>query len=70
VTAIEQRRFLTLKKLTERWDCSRQTIERLSRTDPDFPPFYKIGTNKRTARLDEVEAYERKSVVARRGAAR
>jgi predicted DNA-binding transcriptional regulator AlpA len=70
VTAIEQHRFITVRQLVERWACSRQTIERLARTDPDFPRFYKIGTNKRTARVDEVEKYERKSVVARREAAR
>jgi len=67
---VEQRRFITMKQLTERWACSRQTIERLSRTDPDFPDFYKIGTNKRTLRVDEVEKYERGAVVARTGAAR
>lgn len=63
---IEQRRFITLKQLTERWACSRQSIERLSRADPEFPPFYKIGLNRRTLRVDQVEAYERKAVVARR----
>jgi len=62
----KKRRFLTVKQLTERWNCSRQTIERLARTDPDFPDFYKIGTNKRTVREDEAETYERRSVVSRR----
>jgi hypothetical protein len=54
----------------ERWACSRQTIERLSRTDLTFPPFYKIGLNRRTVRVDQVEAYERGMVVRRRAAAR
>jgi predicted DNA-binding transcriptional regulator AlpA len=66
----EQRRFLSVRQLTERWACSRQTIERLSREDPRFPSFYKIGTNKRTVRVDEVEAYERGMVVARGGVVR
>jgi predicted DNA-binding transcriptional regulator AlpA len=71
VTAIvEQRRFITVAQLMERWACSRQTIERLSRTDLTFPPFYKIGLNRRTVRVDQVEAYERGMVVRRRAAAR
>jgi len=59
------RRFLTIKQLTERWACSRGTIERLSRTDPTFPKFFKIGSTKRIAAEDDVEVYERSRVVAR-----
>jgi hypothetical protein len=66
----QQRRFLTVRQLVERWACSRQTVERLLRADPSFPTIYRIGTNKRTVRLDQVEAYERRSVAARVGAAR
>ena len=70
MTAIEQHRFITLRQLMERWQCSRQTIERLSRKDPAFPSFYKIGgANRRTVRVDQVESYERAAVVARREAA-
>jgi hypothetical protein len=69
VTAIEQYRFITVRQLVERWACSRRTIERLSRTDPDFPSFYKIGNQRRTVRVDQVEAYER-GMVVRRVAAR
>jgi hypothetical protein len=69
VTAIEQRQFITVRQLVERWQCSRQTVERLSRTDPGFPSFYKIGTRTRTVRVDQVEAYER-GMVVRRVAAR
>ena len=66
---IEQRRFITVAQLMERWACSRQTIERLARKDPAFPSFYKIGgANRRTVRVDQVESYERGAVVQRRAA--
>jgi hypothetical protein len=52
--------------LMERWNVSRQTVERRIRTDPDFPPIYRFKNSKiRKVTEPDVETYERSALVRR-----
>ena len=60
-------RFISFPDLYVRWSISHQTLERLVRKDPRFPSVHRFGPGGRFRffRLDEVERYERASVVPR-----
>lgn len=63
-----ERKYLTMSGLQDRWDCAHMTVERLIRTDPDFPPPMRLGVGPRPHRrwhIDAIEAYERSKIVAR-----
>jgi len=63
-----QKRFLTMRQLRERWgNCSHMTVERRMEDDPNFPRPIRPGLKARTRLWDEeqIEAYERASVVSR-----
>jgi predicted DNA-binding transcriptional regulator AlpA len=53
-------KFLSVPDLMERWDVSRQTIERWWRIKPDFPKTYRFpGSSIRKFKEADVEAFER-----------
>jgi predicted DNA-binding transcriptional regulator AlpA len=58
-------RFLGVGDLMARWGVCRMTIERLVRSDPDFPRSIRIGRKSRIRKWAEaaIEKYERASVV-------
>ena len=60
-----QKRFISVQELAERWDCHVMSIERRIRTDPNFPKTFRFMRHRRFD-LSDVEAHERKSVVAGR----
>jgi hypothetical protein len=60
-----ERKFIGVTKLRERWNnCSHMFIERKIRSDPSFPRIYRIGRRRMFA-LDEIEAYESRSIAPR-----
>jgi hypothetical protein len=60
------KRFITVPELRERWGgVSQMFVERKIKEDPTFPTIYRMSRH-RLFDLDEVEAYERRSV-ARKG---
>jgi hypothetical protein len=60
-----KRRFITFVDLCKRWgDCAHMTVEFKIRKDPNFPRIYTMGGRIRLFDLEEVEAYERASVVS------
>ena len=62
-----QRKFITFNQLCERWgDCAHMTLEIRLRKDPNFPKVYQLpGSRLRLFDVEQVETYERASVVAR-----
>ena len=62
----QEQKFLTKTGLEVRWSCSHMTIERLIKSDPDFPLPTRFGDGAhRRWPIEEIEAYERSKVVAR-----
>ena len=63
-----QRRFLTFPQLLQRWGgISHMTLEGWLKKNADFPKIYQLpGSRLRLFDLEEVEAYERKSVRPKR----
>jgi hypothetical protein len=41
------------------------TVERLIRSDPDFPPYSRFSGRVRRFTIDEIETYERSKVVVK-----
>ena len=62
-----QKRFLTMRQLQTRWgNCSHMTIERRMEADRNFPrPMRLPQARVRLWDEEEIEAYERASVVPR-----
>jgi predicted DNA-binding transcriptional regulator AlpA len=60
------KKYLTVEHLCDRWgDRSRMSVERLLRTDPNFPKPMRLGGKGRVRLFDEekIEAYERRFIV-------
>jgi hypothetical protein len=60
-----ERKYLTTGDLERRWGCSHMTVERLIRSDPDFPPYSRFSGRVRRFTIDEIETYERSKVVVK-----
>jgi hypothetical protein len=62
----KQKRYLGMNDLLERWDVSKQTVERRLRTDPDFPQPFKFPNSPiRKWTEEQIENYEKLAVVQR-----
>jgi hypothetical protein len=59
-------RFLTMGDLMERWQVSRQTLEKWLRHDPLFPPPHRFANSTvRKFKEGDVEVYERAALARR-----
>ena len=50
--------YISDKQIAVRWDCSRTTVWRRHRNDPEFPRFVRLSPGVSRVRLSELEAYE------------
>ena len=53
------RRFIRDPDLAKRWGVSPMFIYRHEKSDPDFPPKYRLGARMNCRRVEDVEAYEK-----------